>query len=1216
MQKKLIIFLLFLFVLSFNNDSIIQTDATIVGDSPPGSGDWFINQDTLIDGETITIYGSIYVSANLTIINSVIQFADMESEFDVQYGRLNITNSIFKCASGFESYGYGMNIRSGPVYIRNSTFYDVGNMETPYYYNKFFIQSYDVQIHNVTIYGKYIGMMILQTSNVVVTETVVYSKYQALDIYLSHNITLDECMFYGQSELVSQIGSSYDIVIKNSNFTGTAPTIWDNKKSSIFQHTTNLTIQDCNFINAPLRSYNLSLSSFIGTSFDHSTYYDSSSKNISMFDVVSVGCDEAFLFSNTQAFNFSYSLIYGQFSGIHVKSGDSFRIFNNTLNVKGIGVYLEDSTNGIVVNNTITSTAYGVHVFSFDPTKLNHEIHNNTLNGLPSYFYQNVNNLIFNGITAGEFEFVLSTNITIINSHINGSITVMASQYFTIVNNILYTNGSGLFILGISASNYDHNISGNALNGHNIYYYYNKTDISLVNANASEIFFAGCDNVSIYDTTITNNVFVIMTNNSKFDNLVVDTTYGYGFVYLYCFNITLSHTNVRGGRINLVLMSSRNIDVSNATLLAPTEIFSIFCQDSINISLIDIQINAGNRVGISLNSCNLTTIENVNINSTSRDESFYAVGSYQLILNNVDIWGGRTAFQNSGVSMFSVNITSFNGIGIYSYISDIYLNKSIVISERYSALYIYMGNFIVINSKFISGQQMYIDSCDTLSIIYSSFQMNYSGNDYYNEDYAINIYRISNLKFTDNVIISDSEGLKLDSIQNYIFKRNNITAKLYGIDIFMAHEGVLENIISVVKNNFSISIYSAQNTSVFNSSFTSTRGIVARFDVCTNVSFYDNYVFGSLAAKGIVASTDITFTNNYISVNGTAVLLDNYFSGVAMGNKVNGSIGFKLQSNEFVNVSQNNITAKTIGIYLTNKENNSVIHNNYVVLDTTTRYAMYINGTNVEIYNNVFEGSGIYAIYFGKVAHNVSFYANIIRGSWSVWAYDGNYQYNHWNSSFTGNLWDNYNGWDNDSDGFGDTPYQIEGGGFDYLPIFPDDDHDNLSNYRESFIYNTNPKSNDTDNDGLSDWEELEVYGTEATNADTDGDGLTDYYEVLHGLNPKSADTDNDGMPDGWELTNGLNATNAADAGLDNDNDGLTNLEEYKNGTDPNNSDTDGDGIPDGWEVQNNLDPLYNDSGNDPDGDGLTNLEEYQHSTNPHAADTDNDGMPDGWEVQ
>jgi outer membrane protein OmpA-like peptidoglycan-associated protein len=170
-----------------------------------------------------------------------------------------------------------------------------------------------------------------------------------------------------------------------------------------------------------------------------------------------------------------------------------------------------------------------------------------------------------------------------------------------------------------------------------------------------------------------------------------------------------------------------------------------------------------------------------------------------------------------------------------------------------------------------------------------------------------------------------------------------------------------------------------------------------------------------------------------------------------------------------------------------------------------------------------------------------------------------------------------------------------------------DSDGDQLSDYDEIYVYETNPLQPDTDSDGLTDYDESFVHGTTPAEPDTDSDGITDGEEVnTYGTNPLSPDTDSDGLSDCQELEHTSRSdcendvSGAADGGYstdplqaDTDRDGLTDCQEVLHtsrencessgftgpfnggyGTDPINNDTDGDGVMDGEEVNMGSDPL------------------------------------------
>ena len=213
-------------------------------------------------------------------------------------------------------------------------------------------------------------------------------------------------------------------------------------------------------------------------------------------------------------------------------------------------------------------------------------------------------------------------------------------------------------------------------------------------------------------------------------------------------------------------------------------------------------------------------------------------------------------------------------------------------------------------------------------------------------------------------------------------------------------------------------------------------------------------------------------------------------------------------------------------------------------------------------------------------------------------------------------------------------------------PLDFDTDDDNLDDFYEAAISNTDLDNADTDGDQLTDDDEVLLHLTDPTLFDTDQDGLPDGFEVgsIH-LDPlvhnnSANDSDQDGLSDIFEATYGFNP-DVNDSTTDPDGDGLTTAQEAVYGTDPNdddidrdglndkqekehlpnptnpwNWDTDGDSLPDKWELDYELDPTsHNNFNADNDQDGLGLHLEYRNGTNPNLGDTDIDGTPDGVEV-
>ncbi|MHA1643218.1 MAG: hypothetical protein ACTSUX_09670 [Promethearchaeota archaeon] len=79
------------------------------------------------------------------------------------------------------------------------------------------------------------------------------------------------------------------------------------------------------------------------------------------------------------------------------------------------------------------------------------------------------------------------------------------------------------------------------------------------------------------------------------------------------------------------------------------------------------------------------------------------------------------------------------------------------------------------------------------------------------------------------------------------------------------------------------------------------------------------------------------------------------------------------------------------------------------------------------------------------------------------------------------------------------TQRNILNGNYDFwfAKYGKDSDFDDISDFQEINIYNTNPNYSDSDHDKLTDYQELKIYNTNPNKRDTDNDLLTDYEEIM-----------------------------------------------------------------------------------------------------------------------
>lgn len=135
------------------------------------------------------------------------------------------------------------------------------------------------------------------------------------------------------------------------------------------------------------------------------------------------------------------------------------------------------------------------------------------------------------------------------------------------------------------------------------------------------------------------------------------------------------------------------------------------------------------------------------------------------------------------------------------------------------------------------------------------------------------------------------------------------------------------------------------------------------------------------------------------------------------------SDGIQLDHCKYITISNNIIkNNEGSGISLTLSENN-IIHNNIIQSNQKGLY-IYYSSSNNNIYENTITGNSQYGIHIVQSLNN-RFYLNDFNDNGQ------NAQVtltNYWSYNSQGNYWDDYEGYDNNSDNIGDIPYNIPGG--------------------------------------------------------------------------------------------------------------------------------------------------------------------------------------------
>ena len=178
------------------------------------------------------------------------------------------------------------------------------------------------------------------------------------------------------------------------------------------------------------------------------------------------------------------------------------------------------------------------------------------------------------------------------------------------------------------------------------------------------------------------------------------------------------------------------------------------------------------------------------------------------------------------------------------------------------------------------------------------------------------------------------------------------------------------------------------------------------------------YVYSGTYNENIVIDKSITLTGagkSITTISGSGeytikITANNVaISGFKIQNKVKGNgNGVYLISSNSNTITDNTIEGNNVGIYFSNSDSN-IIHDN-------------------TIQNNNANG-----VYLTSTSSSNTFYKNYFLDNTNYNAVD--YNSNTWSYNSEGNYWDDYDDYDSNNDGIGDSPYIIDSNSQDNYPI-------------------------------------------------------------------------------------------------------------------------------------------------------------------------------------
>lgn len=187
-------------------------------------------------------------------------------------------------------------------------------------------------------------------------------------------------------------------------------------------------------------------------------------------------------------------------------------------------------------------------------------------------------------------------------------------------------------------------------------------------------------------------------------------------------------------------------------------------------------------------------------------------------------------------------------------------------------------------------------------------------------------------------------------------------------------------------------------------------------------------MYGSVSSYlNVVSITGFTIRNVVGWGNNQKGIYGEYIENCSITNCIikDSKDGIWVKELYYSTISENTIKENdAIGLYLISSNNNEIKTN---AIQNNQKGIQIFSSLNNDIYSNIIGDNSQYGVYVPQNnSLNNRFYLNDFTDNGLQNAQD--ISTNYWSYNSQGNYWDDYNGYDNNSDGIGDTPYDIPGG--------------------------------------------------------------------------------------------------------------------------------------------------------------------------------------------